>query len=421
MAAKIIVLFFCFVTCLLPVCCDVLCQNGFCTEHLKKAANQCRPTAPDCGYNNATRSGLRLPSPTICNCCDYCLPLYGRNDECSLGGPGDGITIGRCGHGLTCSNSTRTCVRMKTPCHDAQDQYDTRFGRNEIGAFERRPFCDEKGKYAAFECVPSQTCFCQSVEGKRLFGEVLYTGPLQNMPCGCSRFNDKVKSLIDRNVPYPVAGPACTGDGNFNPVQCLDNRCFCVNRITGRRTGSEEINLTRQPITRLSCYDKELDLFPQLSEGDPPYNMMTPCYKNIEQKKKIIEGGLRGGFIMDYFNTFDGMECLPDGSTGRIGRLVNGSKICVNERLQRIGTYIADPGTTEYNSMDCKCAVTASLMSSSTSRPICCRNGNFRRIQCHRGLCRCVDSDGRQIGKENRSVRNLDCFREINNDNWQHC
>ncbi|CAH4032616.1 unnamed protein product [Pieris brassicae] len=420
MAAKIIVLFFCFVTNFLIVHSDVLCEWGFCTEHLKKETNKCRVTPPDCGYNNATHSGLTLPSPTVCNCCEFCLPLYARGNECSLGGPGDGMTIGRCGHGLTCDEVTRTCVRMKTKCHEAQDDYDARFARGEVGAFERRPFCDGKGKYAAFDCVPTQTCFCQSEEGERLFGEVLYTGSMQNMPCRCSRFNDEIKKTIDKSTPYPVAGPRCTSDGNFNPIQCLNNTCYCVNRIIGERIGSEEINLDNEPITRLSCYEKQLDLFPDLSEGDPPYSTMSPCYKSIEEKKTIIEDGSKNGFIMDYFNTFDDLECLPDGTSGRIGIFEDGSKVCINDRSERIGDYIAYPNTSEYNNMDCKCALSLSLMSSSGSRPICCRNGNFRQIQCYRGRCRCVDSNGRQIGKDEQNVRNLKCFSELGT-NWQHC
>lgn len=46
---------------------------------------------------------------------------------------------------------------VKTKCHDAQDEYDTRHARGETGALESRPHCDNKGKYASFSCVPSQT------------------------------------------------------------------------------------------------------------------------------------------------------------------------------------------------------------------------------------------------------------------------
>jgi hypothetical protein len=35
-----------------------------------------------------------------------------------------------------------------------------------------------------------------------------------------------------------------------------------------------------------------------------------------------------------------------------------------------------------------------------TELPTCCANGNFRRKQCRRGLCYCVDCNGNQEEKE---------------------
>lgn len=64
-----------------------------------------------------------------------------------------------------------------------------------------------------------------------------------------------------------------------------------------------------------------------------------------------------------------------------------------------------------------ECAITSSLMNVSLESPQCCKNGNFRTIQCHRGQCRCVDSDGRQIGKENTDVTRLSCYT----NNWRNC
>ncbi|KOB77335.1 Uncharacterized protein OBRU01_04378 [Operophtera brumata] len=51
-----------------------------------------------------------------------------------------------------------------------------------------------------------------------------------------------------------------------------------------------------------------------------------------------------------------------------------------------------------------KCAQTSLIMASSTEKPVCCRNGNYRMIQCRRGMCRCVDSDGRQTAREAADV-----------------
>lgn len=36
----------------------------------------------------------------------------------------------------------------------------------------------------------------------------------------------------------------------------------------------------------------------------------------------------------------------------------------------------------------------------SDAKPDCCRNGNYAAIQCRRGMCRCVDTNGNQIVQE---------------------
>ncbi|XP_026483785.2 uncharacterized protein LOC113391877 [Vanessa tameamea] len=416
MAAKNVLLFICFMLCSIYVNCDILCEQGFCKEHLN-GDNACSTPAPECDMNNATHSGLWLPSPTICNCCSFCLPLYKLGQPCSLGGSGNGITIGRCGDGLTCDNSTRTCIRMKTKCHDAQDDYDARHARGETGAFENRPSCDEKGKFTSFHCVPSQTCFCQSEEGERLFGEVEYTGLFMNMPCRCSQMAYKIQTLIAKDLPYPVFGMRCTADGNFNPVQCIDNRCYCVNTITGERIAGPSVDLNTTHISELPCYDEKLDLFPKTADSEPPYEYTMPCFDTVQERKDLIVKSIEEGFNVEYFSTFGSISCLPDGTFGRMSINSNGSKICVDERGEKLGNYEAPANTPQFNDMDCKCAHSTNVMTLSNEPPRCCKNGNFRPIQCHSGKCRCVDSDGRQVGRESSDVTRLTCYTQ----DWRNC
>ncbi|XP_045457535.1 uncharacterized protein LOC123667740 [Melitaea cinxia] len=377
----------------------------------------CPSTARDCSINNATHSGLTLPSPTICNCCPYCLPLYNKGKPCSLGGAGAGVTVGRCGHGLTCDRDTQLCVRMKTKCHDAQDDYDNRYEKGETGIMETRPECDEKGNYAPYVCIPSQTCFCQSEDGEKLFGEIPYTGVFVNMPCQCSRMAHKIEKLIGKDVPYPVFGLRCTSNGNFNPVQCLNNICYCVDPITGVKRGDKTIDLTNEYVSNLPCYDANLDLNPPDEDAKPPFNYTTPCYGSIQEREALLEQSRIEGYNIDYFSSFAGLSCLPDGTFGRISVNSTGSRICVNEHGERLGDYSAELNTPEYTNMDCKCALTAHVMRDSNEPPHCCKNGNFRPIQCRLGQCRCVDSDGRQVGLESTDVTRLACYTP----DWRHC
>ncbi|XP_075988204.1 thyroglobulin-like [Anticarsia gemmatalis] len=399
---------------------SLLCDANYCRTFVLETG--CAATAIHCSINNATHSGIELPSPTICNCCDYCLRFFVQGEHCSVGGPGLGTTIGRCGDGLTCAvdktDGETRCTRMTSACHTLQDEYDAREARGEVGAMEHRPMCDGKGRHAPIECIPAHTCFCQSEEGHRIFGESLYLGSntIRHMQCGCSRFHEKIKKSLSSGLRLPVIGPRCTSDGNFNPVQCIDRTCYCVDPTTGLvQDGVKSINLDEHPITTLECYNRNLDLFPIYSEGKPPYNYTSPCLKDLKDKIELVEQSVKDGYNVDYGGGFT--ECYPDGTFGRSALTRTGSKVCIDDRGRQIGDYEALPGTDAFDKMDCKCAVTSYHMGASKEKPVCCKNGNFRPIQCRRGMCRCVDSDGRQTVQESASVNTLSCFTF----DWKTC
>uniref|UniRef100_A0A1E1WTB8 Thyroglobulin type-1 domain-containing protein n=1 Tax=Pectinophora gossypiella TaxID=13191 RepID=A0A1E1WTB8_PECGO len=390
----------------------ILCESGFCRTY--RFETGCAVTASECSINNATHTGLSMLSPTVCNCCEFCLPFYGEDQHCSRGGPGMGTNVGRCGPGLSCVASDdgfSYCRRMESECHSAQDDYEARYEAGDVGVLESPPICDGKGSYAHFDCVPTQTCYCQSDEGDRIFGEVLNLGAVttQNMHCGCSKMHEKIEKNIASGLRFPVVGPRCTSDGNFNPIQCLNRTCYCVDKITGRIDGDHSINLDYEPIKALSCYDATLDLFPSQSQGEAPYNYTTPCLEDLREKIEFILKSEEDGYNVDLFNNLAG--CLPDGTYSRIRTTRSGSRICVDETRHQLGDYEALPGTQQFEDMDCKCAQTTAIMKALNERPVCCNNGNFRTIQCRRGLCRCVDSDGKQYGRESDTVTSLSCYK----------
>lgn len=70
----------------------------------------------------------------------------------------------------------------------------------------------------------------------------------------CSRLHEKIEKNIAPGMTAPVVGPRCTIDGNFNPVQCLNRTCFCVNPVTGVIINEiDSINLDTHPIRDLPC------------------------------------------------------------------------------------------------------------------------------------------------------------------------
>ncbi|XP_004933286.1 uncharacterized protein LOC101735440 isoform X1 [Bombyx mori] len=410
-----------FLFCLKLVESKILCELGFCEKHIRE--HGCPEPPIHCAVNNATHSGLWLPSPTLCNCCPYCLTFIEEGDHCSAGGPGTGANVGRCGDGLTCvrddTDGHSYCRRMTSDCHTAQDNFDARLRSGQVGALEHRPHCDGKGKFASFYCIPAHTCFCQSEEGERIFGEVLNLGSSteRNMHCGCSRLSWKIKKSIQTGVRLPVLTPRCTADGNFHPIQCIGNICYCVDTVTGiiEEGDGKEIDLDEEPVTELECYNPRLDFFPEFSRGEPPYQYTTPCLKDVTEKIDMFLQSIEDGFIVDYFNSFP--ECKPDGTYGTVLENSDGMKICADQRGVQIKDYEAKPDTPEYEAMNCNCAQTSLVMADALEKPVCCKNGNFRRIQCRRGMCRCVDTDGRQVGTDSSDVTRLPCFTA----NWRDC
>ncbi|CAH1642977.1 unnamed protein product [Spodoptera littoralis] len=96
---------------------------------------------------------------------------------------------------------------MKSDCHTAQDKYDERERNGELGAMEARPRCDGKGKFYKFECVPAQTCFCQSDDGRRLFGEVLNLGVITEKSMHCDDKDLDLFAEFDQEHPSTFQSP----------------------------------------------------------------------------------------------------------------------------------------------------------------------------------------------------------------------
>ncbi|KAH9634713.1 hypothetical protein HF086_015586 [Spodoptera exigua] len=132
----------------------------------------------------------------------------------------------------------------------------------------------------------------------------------------CSRFHDLIKSTISSAVPRSIVGPRCTPDGNFFPIRCIRNICYCVDIYTGIiKKDSPTIDLERQSITQLSCYDEDLDLFPENAKQEP-YSFTSPCLITQDSRATDVLETEKDDFILDFFGGFP--ECLPDWTYGRI-------------------------------------------------------------------------------------------------------
>ena len=74
--------------------------------------NGCPTLSDECKAKNSTHSGVYLPYPEVCNCCDYCLTNVAEGEACIRGTPGMPPPAEICGPGLACTpnkNGPATC------------------------------------------------------------------------------------------------------------------------------------------------------------------------------------------------------------------------------------------------------------------------------------------------------------------------
>ena len=94
--------------------------------------------------------------------------------------------------------------------------------------------------------------------------------------------------------------------------------------------------------------------------------------------------------------------CTPDGYFAKLQHdHENDSKYCSD----RDGKIIEDFQDVSLDSssglaMNCECAMARKYLSPLSTKPSCCKNGNFMGKQCKEGFCFCVNMYGQQIAEE---------------------
>ncbi|KAJ4439845.1 hypothetical protein ANN_07973 [Periplaneta americana] len=84
--------------------------------------------------------------------------------------------------------------------------------------------------YAPIQCKgdkPTGKCFCVDVNGKRIFGEALWS-EASNMTCACSRRVEELRANGRLDVTLH-----CDTQGNFEELQCDNGVCWCAEERTG--------------------------------------------------------------------------------------------------------------------------------------------------------------------------------------------
>ncbi|KAJ8925937.1 hypothetical protein NQ315_009789 [Exocentrus adspersus] len=361
---------------------SILCTASFCDEI------ECDDLPPKCQIQNSTHNGIFLPSPQICNCCQYCLENLDAGDRCSTGNPSDPSHTSICGPGLSCQpeeegSSDGFCKRMNTACHLLQDDYDTRRLDGTLGSLETRQTCEDDGTFSSYKCIPGQTCYCVSKTGTRIFGESDFTGlPSFKMQCGCSRAYTQAVEIMGKQL-----GPSeffrCSSSGDYDVIQCIGEHCMCVDAEDGAPTYPDQslVNITLISNETLKCFSGEEGVF----------------YKKCEEEYVAVLNEVRmykqQGYDMVFSYTFP--KCDIDGTYQPVQENST-HKMCFDKEGTVLVAVDKVENATLADAMDCKC-LRAVLLMTSPETPTCAENGNYSPIQCRRGTCRCVDSNGNQV------------------------
>ncbi|KAL1502172.1 hypothetical protein ABEB36_007356 [Hypothenemus hampei] len=325
-------------------------------------------------------------SPDICNCCDYCLYNLVEGEDCTIGDPSNPKHYSICGPSLTCvaeeNQIDGTCQKMSTECALKQQNYDKRREDGYLGTMEIRANCDEDGFYDTYKCTPGQTCHCLHLNGSRIFGEANFNTIPSYMPCACSRAYYDAVEVIGREL-YPTEHFRCTENGNYDHVQCINEKCLCVDTEDGAPTFPDDKLVPLNKVTNetLTCY-----------KGDKAGNYYKECeVAYLEIRKEVLAKKNETGANLVIGYSYP--SCDLDGTYKPVQENKT-HKYCVNKQGSLLTTPL-EKNSQLAQTMDCKCA-RATVIMTSAEKPNCLENGNYNSIQRRRGLCRCVDQDGHQ-------------------------
>lgn len=347
-----------------------------------------------------------------------CLTNLKEGEYCSKGSPGSPMPDSICGDGLYCTVKKGiqhpTCEKMyeTSRCYQAKRKFNNDLKNGLIGHLQQPPSCDGDGNYNPIVCIPGQNCFCVDEKGARIFGDGVHQRNIDFiMHCGCSRMNDKLKDLVEQRFPFFTT--RCKSDGSFEPLQCFDNLCLCIDERTGSPT-SDIKNLTMNVngdeatallgLRDLPCYDEKIHL--------DEFNYARPCEILKRRLINTIFESKRGEFI-DAETHVD--ICDPDGSFKSV-QMDDLLTFCVDQRGNQIEDFVVEKNSYDARNMDCKCARARQLLIDNNylELPECCPNGNYRKVACRRGFCHCVDANGLQVSVEviDMQKTKLPCFQD---------
>ncbi|CAK1556130.1 unnamed protein product [Leptosia nina] len=237
--------------------------------------------------------------------------------------------------------------------------------------------CLPDGSFGPVQCKGDRftgRCFCSDKKGQRLFGQ-MWRSDANEMTCACSTAR---KELEDAGH---VVTLHCTANGDYEPLQCNQGMCWCVEPKTGQPT---VIPIPEEDMKLLPCYSGPAVGEQYLRRCESIVSSLSRIYKEQSEHGTRFYGNPTT--VCDY-----------DGSYGAY-QIENGIAYCTGRDGKILGSWQAI--VSEMNNMNCNCARDSRIhfpARGMSVAEVCQPNGNYRPNQIANGAVYCVDSDGYTI------------------------
>ena len=380
-----------------------LCDANYCS---KCQAGKCAPHPnEDCKDGKLVR--MYENKEDYCDCCAMrCVKSWKEGDQCDST-TSKPFVEGVCGPKLTCDATSR-CVKLKTPCMKAQQDYLDALDAGTLGMDQASSECDDEGDWAAKQCTGNGVCRCVDTKrGTPTFGLAtsLEEATEGKMNCGCStelmvlkeigcgmkvKYNDPMygeeykmeyEVCMKNQESYFPGHLRCLPNGNWDYLQCVPNvvemtdnpmynmeNCFCMDDDLKVNSSMIPINLL-DVSNILYCYDKDIHY--------PEY--YRPCEaKHVEQRKKKELYKLEDKM---FIATESLPACSPDGYFDKLHQ--DESDRTLGYCSDRMGNRIEDyegkwAEMSQEDSGACECALVRKYTDVGGEKPVCDEDGSFR-------------------------------------------
>ncbi|XP_068243525.1 uncharacterized protein [Palaemon carinicauda] len=235
-----------------------------------------------------------------------------------------------------------------------------------------RPNCTADNEFEVKQCkgpTDEERCVCVDPSGNRIFGSAFpFQEELYNtMNCACSK---KVWELQQAGASSVTLH--CTENGNYEPLQCEDGWCYCIDPITTETYGP---NLPESAMALLPCYKKEEIGEQYLRRCESEFHAFAVLSDLLKEK------GVQA--------PSSNLHCDPDGSYGPI-QYIDKMYYCCDKYYKIIWNPAGD---------GCQCDRDAETFKDYGIK-VDCRvdSGRYTEIQQRGQTVYCADDDGVRTG-----------------------